>query len=74
MFILTVGEGELDFNHDTVYIAKNEYDATVYATRLVKKYPDYVVNKYKICGKFSGKVDVHITEYIVNEKGEVYPK
>lgn len=72
MYILVVEETTP--TDSTVMFAQNDYDIAAYSQHLLKKYPDHVVNLYKLSGKFTAKVNMKITEYIVNEKGEVYPK
>jgi len=73
MYVLMTGVGELDQDQTTTRYTNNMKDVKLHAEALLRRHPDYVVNLYKLAGKFQGTVTMKVSEYIVNEKGEVLP-
>ena len=73
MYVLMTGVGELDQDETTTRYTNNKKDVKHYAEDLLKLHPDYIVNVYKLAGKFAGTVTMKMSEYVVNEKGEVLP-
>jgi len=73
MYVLMTGVGELDQDNTTTRYTNNKKDVKLHAEVLLRLHPDYIVNVYKLAGKFQGTVTLKMSEYVVNEKGEVLP-
>ena len=73
MYLLIIGEKDLDISEKTTKSVVNKLDLDFAVKQLIQKYPDYTVNRYKLDGKYIGKCAVTTKEYTINDKGEVYP-